>query len=97
VDAAVVELDSLPDPVRTGAEDDDALLPPLGIGRRFVDLAPGREVVVRRGLDLARAGIYAAETRPELELEPLGAKLGLLATRGLGDLGIRKADALQAQ
>ena len=60
VDAAVVELDPLPDPVRPGTEDDH------GTGSRamsldpvarhgFVGLAPGRVEVVRVGLDLAGA------------------------------------------
>ena len=61
VDAAVVELDALADPVRAGAEDHDARLVP---GRRgLLRLAPGRVVVVRRRLDLAGARVDAAEDR----------------------------------
>ncbi len=57
VDAAVVELDPLADPVRARAEDDDARLRPGR--RRLVRLAPGRVEVVRVGLDLAGAGVDA--------------------------------------
>ncbi len=58
VDAAVVELDPLADPVRAGAEDDDARLATRGHG--LVRLAPSRVVVVRVGGHLARAGVDAA-------------------------------------
>src|SRR5439155_17244127 len=50
VHAAVVELDSLTDAVRAGAEDDDAWF--LAARRRLVGLAPGRVVIRRGGLDL---------------------------------------------
>ena len=56
MDAAVVELDPLADPVRPRAEDDDgtAGLPHL------VLLAPGGVEVVRTGLDLAGARVDPA-------------------------------------
>jgi hypothetical protein len=56
VDAAVVELDALPDPVRARAEDHDARLRP-GRRRPLVLLAPGRVEVVRGRVDLAAAGV----------------------------------------
>ena len=60
VDAAVVELDPLADPVRAGAEDHDrATRAVLLLGRLFVGFAPGRVEVVGGGLDLAGAGIDA--------------------------------------
>ena len=68
VHAAVVELDALPDPVRAGAEDDDAR--PLADGRRLARLAPGRVVVARCGIDLAGARVDAAIGRPDAELVP---------------------------
>ena len=61
VDAAVVELDALPDPVRARAEDDDARL--LAVRTGLVLLAPGRVEVVRGRLDLGRAGVDAPVRR----------------------------------
>src|SRR5439155_5019130 len=59
--AAVVELDSLPDAVRAGAEDDYAWL--LSARGCLIGLAPGR-VVVRRGrLDLTGARVDPAVRR----------------------------------
>ena len=62
VDAAVVELDPLPDPVRPRAEDDHTLR--VACRRRLVLLAPGRVVVVRPRLDLARARVDAPVDGP---------------------------------
>src|SRR5205085_6601498 len=62
VHAAVVELDALADPVRPGAEDDDALR--VTRRRGLVVLAPSRVEVVRLCLDLAGAGVDAAVDRP---------------------------------
>ena len=72
VDAAVVELDPLPDPVRPGADDHDARL--RRRRQRFVRLAPGRVVVVRGGLDLAGARVDAAVGRPDALRERAAAK-----------------------
>ena len=58
VDAAVVELDPLPDPVRARAEDDHPRA--CRVGKRLVLLAPGGVVVVRGSLDLARARVDAS-------------------------------------
>ena len=61
--AAVVELDPLADPVRARADDHDPRL--LGGRQRLVLLAPGRVVVVRARLDLARAGVDATVGGPD--------------------------------
>ena len=57
VDAAVVELHSLPDAVRARAENHDAL--PVALRRALVLLAPGGVEVVRGRVDLARDGVDA--------------------------------------
>src|SRR5205085_10482069 len=88
VDAAVIELDPLSDPVRPRAEDHHA--PRVAGGRRLVALAPRRVEVVRAGLDLAGAGVDAPVDRPlallprllgreprELVLEPRMQVLGV--------------------
>ena len=63
VDAAVVELDPLADPVRARADDHDARLRDRRQG--LVLLAPGRVVVVRARLDLAGARVDAPVGRPD--------------------------------
>ena len=74
VDAAVVELDALPDPVRPRAEDDDARL--VARRRRLVLLPPGRVQVVGRRIDLAGARVDAPEHRTDAELVTPAAHLG---------------------
>src|SRR6185312_2092129 len=95
VNAAVVELDPLADPVRAGAEDDDARL--LPVRRRFVRFAPGGVVVARGCLDLACARVHTAIRRTNAA----GAAASpdrVLAHRGDGrDLGVRPAAALQPE
>ena len=66
VDAAVVELDALADPVRARAEDDDARL--VARRGRLVLFPPGRVQVVGRRLDLAGARIDAPEDGTDAEL-----------------------------
>ena len=104
VDAAVVELDPLADPVRAAAEDHDRA---AGLRRQLVALAAGRVEVVRGRLDLAGARVDATEcgdTGGDVALElarepgvqavrpPLG--IDLEAAPGLGEgLGERAADA----
>ena len=104
VDAAVVELDSLADPVRAAAEDHDRA---ARLGWELVALAAGRVEVVRGRLDLSGARVDAAERgRPggdfALQLTgepgvqavrpPLG--VDLETAPGLGEgLGERAADA----
>ena len=90
VDAAVVELDALTDPVRAGAEDDDA--PP---GRRkFIGLAPGRVVVGRSGLDLAGAGVDPPVGGPDAPGAPLRPHELLGGPAMLGDRRVRPPRAL---
>jgi hypothetical protein len=62
VDAAVVELDALPDAIWAGAEDHDPWL----VARRcgLVLLAPGRVEVVRGSIHLAGTGVDAPECGP---------------------------------
>ncbi len=57
VDAAVVELDALPDAVRPAAEDDDFLFPALA---PLIFVAVGGVVIRRVGLELRRAGVHEA-------------------------------------
>ena len=77
VDAAVVELDPLADPVRAGAEDDDgaARLPDL------VRLALGGVEVVGARLDLARARIDATVDGTNATSAAVGAGRGLRRSR----------------
>ena len=73
VDAAVVELDPLSDPVRPRAQDDDArAVAAAHLVRR--PALPARVVVGRLGLELGGAGV----DRLEAPLEPL---LGILSAR----------------
>ena len=94
VDAAVVELDPLADPVRAGAEDHDRA---SGLGRRLVGLAPGGVEVVRLGLDLAAARVHPPESGPDGPRFPPGARFGLGRAAGCGDVGVGQAQALQPQ
>ena len=95
VDAAVVELDPLADAVRAGAEDDDARL--RAGGRRLVGLAPGRVVVVGRGLDLARARVDAAVRRPDAAVAAALADGRLGRPGGGGDLRVGEAEPLEPE
>src|SRR5262249_19351571 len=95
VHAAVVELDPLPDAVRAGAEDDDARLRPARRG--FVHLAPGRVVVVGRGLDLARARVDAAVRRLDSAIATAPANCRFCRPGGGGDLCVREAEALEPE
>src|SRR5439155_16289715 len=94
VDAAVVELDPLADPVRAGAEDDDRA---AAFGRTLVGLAPGRVEVIRGGLDLAGAGVHPAKRGPYPPRASLRPR-GLLARPGgRGDVGVGEAEPLEPQ
>ena len=88
VDAAVVELDALSDPVRAGAEDHDRA---AGLGRLLVDLVPGGVEVVALRIDLGGDGVDAAVDG----LAALRPDLLLAHAPGLGDLGVREPEALQ--
>ena len=62
VAAAVIELDSLPDAIRTAAENDDL----LAVGRRrFVFFFVGRVEIRREAFELGRAGIDALVDRAD--------------------------------
>ena len=95
VDAAVVELDPLADPVRAGAEDDDPRLLRTGVG--LVLLAPGRVEVVGARLDLGGAGVHAPVDRPDAPGAARPAHLVLALGPGVGEVGVRPAEALQPQ
>ena len=94
MDAAVVELDSLADPVRAGAEDDDARL--VSVGRGLVRLAPGRVEVVRARLDLGRAGVDPPVRRPHAPTPPLRPHDLLARAAARRDLRVRDPRALEA-
>ena len=69
VDAAVVELDALADPVWARAEDDD----PRPLRRAdLVLLLVGRVVVGREGLELGGAGVDGLEGGPHAAGQPVG-------------------------
>ena len=93
MDAAVVELDPLADPVRAGAEDDDAGFRPVRAG--LVRFAPGRVEVVRIGLDLGGAGVDSPVDGPDPAPSALRPR-DVLGRSGLGrDRRIREAEALE--
>src|SRR5205823_12627896 len=69
VHAAVVELDSLADPVWPGAEDDGPRL--RAARRRLVGFAVGGVVVRRRSLDLAGARVDTPVGRQDAAAAPL--------------------------
>src|SRR5205085_6422083 len=93
VDAAVVELDPLSDPVRARAEDHDP--PRLACGCGLVALAPGGVVVVGAGGDLAGAGVDAPERRPDAAGATPRPRLGLARPARLSHVQIRQAEPLQ--
>ncbi len=94
VDAAVVELDALPDPVRAGAENHDPGL--LADGGSLVLLAPGGVEVVRGGLDLTGAGIDPPERGANAALMPETADLAAAQTERRADRVVAPAGALRA-
>ena len=65
VDAAVIELDPLPDPVGTAAKDHDLL--PARLLDRLVVLAVGGVIVRRIGFELARTGIDQTVNRQDAQ------------------------------
>ena len=91
VDTAVVELDPLPDAVRSRAEDDD---PVPGGGADLVLLLVGRVVVGRERLELGRAGVDGLERRPHAEGEALAADLRRARPAQVGQLVVGEAQAL---
>ena len=95
VHAAVVELDSLADAVRAGAEDDDPGF--FAVRRRLVGLAPGRVVVRRGGLHLSGARVDTTVRRPHAPGPPLGADLVLRGAGLRGDVRVGEPRPLDAQ
>src|SRR5204862_3121074 len=108
----VVDLDPLADAVRAGAEDDDARLRaglrlqaaparpgPRGRrpGGRLVGFAPGRVVVVGRGLDLARARVDAAVRGPDAAVAAALADGLLGCPPSRCNLGVREAEPLETE
>ena len=91
VDAAVVELDALADPVRTAAEDDDLLS--VGLAG-LVLVAVGRVEVRRVGLELRGAGVDQAVGRDQPGGLALGADVVLVDAAGEGDLAVGETEAL---
>ena len=95
VDAAVVELDPLPDPVRPRAEDDDARL--VAVRRGLVLLAPGGVEVVRGRLDLAGARVDAPERRAQPRLVPSPPHLGAADAERRADRVVAPARPLRSR
>ena len=92
LDAAVVELDALADPVGPGAEDDDGRA--LGLRKLVLELV--RRVEVRRlGLDLSRAGVDGFVHRPHARRPSQPADGRLVGARQRRDAGVRHAERLQ--
>ena len=92
VDAAVIELDALPDAIRAAAENHHLLR------RVAFDLVVaaivGRIVIGRVGLELGGAGVHEPVARHEAELLALGAD-GVLGLAGqMGDLPVGKPERL---
>ena len=93
MDATVVELDPLPDPVRPAAKDHDLF---LGALADFVDLVVvGRIVVGRVGFELGRAGVDEAVGGNYSLLETKFANVLFLQIPKTRDLPVRKAERLR--
>ena len=91
MDAAVVELDALADPVRAAAEDDDLFLVALA---GLVLVAVGRVKVGRVGLELRGAGVDQAVGRDQPGGFAFGADFVLVDAAGKGDLAVGETKAL---
>ena len=92
VDAAVVELDPLPDAVGSATEDHDF----LGVRGAHLVVAPivGGVVVRRVGLELGGAGVHKAIAGDKADLLALGADVVLGAAGEMGDLAIGESEGL---
>src|SRR5687768_11861327 len=91
--AAGIELDSLPDADRSGAEDDDFAT----VGRlRFVFTLVCRIEIRRHGLELGRARVDAFVNRTYAELMTLLPDVRFGPVREPGDLTVGEALALPA-
>src|SRR5207249_11652198 len=93
VDAAVVELDPLADPVRPRAEDHD--LRPAAPRADLVLALVGRVVVRRLGLELGRARVDRLVDGPHAERAPALADLGLALPPQARELRVGEARPLE--
>src|SRR5207244_6739899 len=93
VDAAVVELDALADPVRARPEDEDAWVRPVWTD--LVCFAPGGVEVVRARLDLGGAGVDAPVRRPHPPAAPLRPHDLLARVASLCDCGVGDSRSLE--
>ena len=93
MDAAVVELDALPDAVRSRAEDHHAL---ARLGRDFAfDGVVGLVMVGRRAFELGGAGVDRLERGADAEQLAARAYRQLVGSREVGDLSVGDAVALR--
>ena len=90
--AAVVELDSLSDPIGARTQDDDSLL--VG-GDDLVLLLIGTEVVGREGLELSGAGVHRLERGHDSLRDPTVEDLNLSAAEQVGQLRVGEPEALE--
>ena len=110
VDAAVIELDSLADPVGTAAQDHHlapGLRLNLGLRSDQLQAAVGEQtlhrpliggvVIGRAGGELRGTGVHGFEHRIDAQVLAMGAHLQFLAAGGPGDLTIGEAQLLELQ
>ena len=92
--AAAVELDALPDSVRTAAENHD-LLPPRHVADGFVIFRVGRIIVRRRRGEFARACIDGAVGGMDAVFLPQRANPQFVHAQHIGQLPVRIAKLLR--
>lgn len=85
--AAVIELDALPDTVRPGAQDHDALATRRGHGLVFVGII-GLVVVCRGARELGGAGVDRLERGHDAELLAASTHLKLISPGQMPDLHV---------
>src|ERR671937_230219 len=95
VDAAVVELDPLPDPDRPRAQDDHTLV--LHATSAFVRLTPGGVEVVGLRRNFARTGVDAVVARSDAPGAALRARYLLGRAGGGGDLRVGEPEPLESE
>ena len=94
VDATVVELNALADPIRAAAEDDDFLF--VGLAG-FIFIAVGRVEIRRGSLELGGAGIDEAVSRDDAGCLAFGADGIFGGAPGFRDLAIGKAEFFEVE
>ena len=92
VDTAIVELDSLSDPVRTSAEDHDFLF--AGLPDRFIVSSVGGIVIGSIGFKLSGAGVNEAVNRHQSEFFARLVDFDLVAVEQIRDLAVGIAELL---